>query len=121
MQQQHPAPQLLSASMLFRSVPVPPPTPPQWGKAPAARPGAANLPSTGPAQHKSPSHKILPLAGQFPQLFSHLSLVFFFFLAQHPPLQSSGDRTQSSNSGTHIGQASFCAALWVELLILLIN
>lgn len=31
------------------------------------------------------------------------------------------DRTQSGEPGAHVGQASFCAALWVGLLILLIN
>lgn len=130
MRQQQPTPQLrLSASVLFRSVgstpgvvcPCPLPHP-QWGKAPAAVPGTASFPSTTPAQHRSPTHKILPSASHCPSLFSHLSLAFFlFFPGPAPPLQSSRDRTQSSNSGTHIGQASFCTALWVKLLILLIN
>lgn len=79
-----------------------------------------------PPQHRASSAsqsctQNSPLGWQMSSLFSHISLFPFFFPDWAPPLPSSRDRTQSSNSGTHIGQASFCAALWVELLMLLIN
>lgn len=48
-----------------------------------------------------------------------LLLSFFFFSCPlSPPTRH---RTQSGDSRTHIGQPSFCAAFWVERLILLIN
>lgn len=128
MRRQHLAPQLrLSASALFRSVGTTPGSAhapsytPRQGMAPGAGKGTANLPGTGAARHESPAQKILPLAGQCPHSSLIFLLLFSFFPGSAPPLQSSRDRTQSSNSGTHTGQASFCAALWVELLILLIN
>lgn len=128
MRRQHPAPQLrLSASSLFRRVGTTlgcahaPYHVPPAGHGTCSRAGHCQSPQHRASSAPQSCTQNSSLGWQVPSLFSHISLVFPFFSWPTTPLQSSRNRTQSSNSGTHIGQASFCAALWVELLILLIN